>query len=193
MTTSIPPHICTFSRIPYFLSLVNIALISVSGYNDIISGRKRTYTLRPHLQQRGLNTLFDKEKLLARSENNSYLLLNHIQVKDIKEDWALAELHVHSDSLNPLGLVHGGNLFALADTVGGAAARSDGRNYVTQSSSFTFLHSGLLGDMIRGEAKVRRRGQVTCYVDVDVTNQKGDLLASGSFTFFHVPELPDVK
>ena len=136
--------------------------------------------------------MFDKEKLLARSDSSSYLRLNHIQVKDVKEDWAMAELVVHEDSLNPLGLVHGGNLFAMADTVGGAAARTDGRNYVTLSSSFTFLRSGLMGDVIHAEAKVRRRGQNTCYVDVDVTNQKGDLLSCGNFTFFHVPELPDV-
>ena len=126
-----------------------------------------------------------------RFHDNPYLEHNHMRLVDVGDDWAEVELTVHPDTLNPLGFAHGGALFSMADSAAGAAARADGRAYVTLSSSFSFLRSALLGDTVRARGAVRRRGQTTCYVDVDLTNQKGELLASGSFIFFHVPELND--
>ncbi len=133
----------------------------------------------------------EKEKLQHLINHNSFLAINHIELTDVGTDWAIMELKAQEDSLNPMGLVHGGALFTMADSAGGAAARTDGRNYVTLSSSFTFLRSGLPGDLIQAKGRVRRRGKTTCYTDVDITNQKGDLLANGSFIYFHVPE-PDL-
>lgn len=133
--------------------------------------------------------MVDKEGLLRHFHNNPFLTLNHMELVDAGEDWALMELQVQEGSLNPLGLVHGGALFTLADSACGAAAHTDGRVYVTLSSSFTFLRSAMPGDTVRAKGIVRRRGQTTCYVNVDVTNQKDELLASGNFTFFHIPEM----
>lgn len=135
--------------------------------------------------------MVDKEGLLRHFHNNSFLNFNHMELVDAGENWAEMELKVCEDSLNPLGLVHGGALFTMADSAGGAAAHIDGRVYVTLSSSFTFLRSALPSDTVRARATVRRRGRTTCYVDVDVTNQAKELLASGSFTYFHVPEMDD--
>lgn len=133
--------------------------------------------------------MVDKEGLLQHFHDNPFLQINHMELVDAGEDWAQMELKVYEGSLNPLGLVHGGALFTLADSAGGAAAHTDGRDYVTLSSSFTFLHSALPGDTVRAKGTVRRRGQTTCYVNVDVTNQKEELLASGNYTFFHIPEM----
>jgi len=123
-------------------------------------------------------------EMAAYCDTHAFMKKNHIHLAEVEQDRVITTLDAGPDSLNPYGFVHGGALFTMADCACGAAARTDGRKYVTLSSSFNFLHSGLKGDAIRAEAKVRRRGHTTCYVDVDLTNGQGELLASGSFTFF---------
>lgn len=125
-----------------------------------------------------------EKEMAAYCKDHAFMKHNHIRLAEVEPDRAVAALDARADCLNPYGFVHGGALFTMADCACGAAARSDGRRYVTLSSSFNFLHSGLAGDSLRAEAKVRRRGRTTCYVTVDLTNGRGELLANGSFTFF---------
>ena len=124
------------------------------------------------------------ENMRSYCEAHAFMNKNHIRLDAVELDRVITVLEAGPDSLNPYGFVHGGALYTMADCACGAAARTDGRKYVTLSSSFNFLHSGSEGDTIRAEAKVRRRGRTTCYVDVDLTNQRGELLASGNYTFF---------
>lgn len=137
----------------------------------------------------------EQDEFFQKLGQNPFLNKNHILVKEVCRDRAVLELTAQEDSLNPLGTVHGGALFTMADSAAGTAARSTGKTYVTMSSNFTYLRSGLLGDVIRAEGRVRRRGQTTCYVDVDVTNGREELLATGNFIFFRVDEnkLPKKK
>lgn len=124
------------------------------------------------------------EDMKALCDANAFMNHNHIRLHSVERDRVVMELTAVADSLNPYRFVHGGALYTMADCACGTAARTDGRRYVTLSSSLSFLHSGLEGDHILADAKVRRRGRSTCYVDVDVTNEKGDLLASGNYNFF---------
>lgn len=126
------------------------------------------------------------EDMAAYCKGHAFMAKNHIRLEEARLDRVTAVMEAGPDTLNPYGFVHGGALYTLADCACGAAARTDGRKYVTISSSFNFLHSGLEGDMLRAEATVRRRGRSTCFVNVDLTNERGDLLASGSYTFFHI-------
>lgn len=128
------------------------------------------------------------EEMAAYCENHAFMNNNHIHLAEVERDRVVTILSAGPDSLNPYGFVHGGALYTMADCACGAAARTDGRKYVTLSSSFNFLHSGLNGDTIRAVAQVRRRGRSTCYVDVDLTNDRGDLLASGNYTFFCIEQ-----
>lgn len=117
---------------------------------------------------------------------NEFMNHNHIVLKELEKDRAIMELTVCTASLNPYGFVHGGALYTMADCACGTAARSGGGRYVTQTSNLTFHRSGMPGDVIRAEGKVLRRGHSTCCVNVELTNQKNDLLASGSFIFFRI-------
>ncbi len=126
------------------------------------------------------------EDMATYCSGHPFMNKNHIRLEAVELDRVVTVMEAGPDSLNPYGFVHGGALYTMADCACGAAARTDGRKYVTLSSSFNFLHSGLEGDVIRAEAKVRRRGRTTCFVDVDLTNDRGDLLASGNYTFFHI-------
>ena len=65
---------------------------------------------------------------------------NGISIVAAGDGWAEGELEVSRHSLNPHGIVHGGALAALADTVGGAATfAAYRRGCVTVNYSMNFL------------------------------------------------------
>lgn len=101
----------------------------------------------------------------------------------LEEDRAVMEIQAESHHLNAGSRVQGGVMFSLADCAAGTACRTDGRQYVTQSSAFNFLRPGAEGDTLRAEAVVRKRGKSTCYVEVEVTAGERTL-ATGTFQFF---------
>ena len=105
---------------------------------------------------------------------------------------AEGELILRPESRNPMGVVHGGALFTLADTVAGTAAFTTGRNCVTLDSSMQFL-SAARGDKLRCVAKPKKAGRTILVYEVTITDSEERLVASGTFTFYATGEfkLPD--
>ena len=131
----------------------------------------------------------DEKELLAKyreiNARNPFISHNHIKVEDIGRDRAVLFLDIGEDSRNVYGLVHGGAIYAMADNAAGCAVSTDGRSYVTQSSSMHFLRNQADGT-VRAEARIRHRGRTTVLAAVDVTGEDGRLLATGEFSFFCV-------
>lgn len=117
------------------------------------------------------------------NRHNYFMIHNHIRLTDMDSDWAAGELAMCQDTLNPIGTMHGGAYYTLADCVASAAARSNRMNYVTLNSSFEYIRSAREGT-VQAAAKVRHRGQTTCLLAVEVTDGEGRLLAEGRFTMF---------
>ena len=125
----------------------------------------------------------------ALDEKNAFAVYNHIEAEFVEPDHAVFRLNIRPESKNPYGVVHGSAIYTMADNATGYAAHSDGRSYVTQTSSMHFLRNQTHG-VVRADAKVRHRGRATCLVDVDILGEGGKLLATGEFTYFCVdPEL----
>lgn len=104
-------------------------------------------------------------------------------IRQLEDDKAVLEIRSAAHHLNGSAHIQGGVYFALADCAAGTACRTDGRQYVTQSSAFNFLRGGVEGDVLRAYARVRKRGRSTCYVEVEVLAGE-KLCATGSFQFF---------
>ena len=120
---------------------------------------------------------------------NAFMLHNYIELERVEKDRAVFKLDIRPESYNPYGLIHGGAIYTLADNATGAAAHSDGRYYVTQTSALHFLRNQSEGE-IQADARVRHRGHSTCLVAVDILGEDEKLLATGEFTFFCVdPEI----
>ena len=73
------------------------------------------------------------QALTQQLENNPFARLAGIHIQLLERDHAVLEVQLRPELLNPLGAVHGGLLFTLADCCSGVTARTDGRRYVTQS------------------------------------------------------------
>ena len=100
---------------------------------------------------------------------------------------AEGELIIRPETRNPMGVVHGGALFTLADTVAGTAAFTTGRNCVTLDSSMQFL-SAARGDRVRCTAKPKKAGRTILVYEISITDSEERLVATGIFTFFATGE-----
>lgn len=116
---------------------------------------------------------------------NAFTDHNFIRLESAEADCAVYRLDIRPESRNPFGMVHGGALYTLADDAAGGAAHSDGRHYVTQSGDLHFLDNRAHGT-IRAAGRVRHRGRSTVLVAVDITDEAGTTLATGTFSYFCV-------
>ncbi len=105
-------------------------------------------------------------------------------ITKITKDSAEVECHVKDYHLNPYNITHGGLLFSMADVATGSCARADGRRYVTQQASVSFIRAGHEGETITAKSTVIHRGRSSCILDATIVNEEGKLLFKGQFTYF---------
>ncbi|WP_294238917.1 PaaI family thioesterase [Pseudobutyrivibrio sp.] len=127
------------------------------------------------------------EKLRRSYEANEFVKYNHIVIDDIEVSGATAHIDIVPETLNVLGIAHGGAHFSLADTCAGYSSRADGREYVTQQSNYYFL-KGAKSGRITAKGNVIKRTRKFCVVDVDVTDDSGELVSRGTFNYYCVSE-----
>ena len=106
-----------------------------------------------------------------------------ITVTEVGEDYCEGELAITPDVCNYLGIVHGGCLATLADTVAGIAACSTGQGTVTINYGFSFLRPAK-GSVIRCVAEAEKSGRTVKVFRCSLYDDREELVASGQFTFF---------
>lgn len=98
-------------------------------------------------------------------------------------DLSEVKMTISPTSKNLHGVVHGGLLFTLADCVAGLTARSDGRDYVTQSSHFNFIRN-LPEGTIHAYGTPVHRGRTVAIIHIQLKDEAGHLLADGTMDMF---------
>ena len=108
---------------------------------------------------------------------------NSIFLEKARDGRAEGRLFVTENSLNPHGMVHGGALVTLADTVAGTCACSRyGNTCVTTNSTMEYLRPGTApGVLCRAEAV--KIGRTLSVVRVELTDSREQLVATGTYTF----------
>ena len=107
-----------------------------------------------------------------------------VELIEIKEGYSKARLVITEEHLNAGHRTQGGALFTLADLALAAAANSHGVLSFSPSSNITFLRGSGVGDTLYAEARERYVGRTTGYYQIDVTNQKGELIATFESSVF---------
>lgn len=126
----------------------------------------------------------DYSELLERVNSGPYFgPVSGAKVTAIRGNVAEGELEIRTETKNPLGVVHGGALFTLADTVAGTAAYTTGRSCVTLDSSMQFL-AAAKGDKVFCVATPKKVGRTIVVYDIAITDSEERLVATGTFTFF---------
>ena len=107
-----------------------------------------------------------------------------VELIEIKEGYGKARLVITEEHLNAGNRTQGGALFTLADLALAAAANSHGTLAFSLSSNITFLRSSGPGDTLYAEARERYAGRSTGYYQLDITIQKGELVATFESSVF---------
>ena len=124
-----------------------------------------------------------KRLIEIRNARNNFTKKLGIRLEALSAGYARAVKIVEEDDLNPLGRTHGG-----ADNAAGSAMSARGYMAVTLNASYSFFRSASVGERLIAEASEVKTGKTICVYDVRVTNQDGDLLGTGTFTFFQLEQ-----
>jgi len=129
----------------------------------------------------------DKEGIEAVFAGSPFLASLGLEV--VKVDHAASELTLRMPMAPSMerrpgtGQFHGGPVAAFVDVAGDfALGMALGGGVPTINLRIDFLKPAV-GDAVTGVARVRRQGRTVTVVDVDVTDEKGSLVAVGRGTY----------
>ena len=127
------------------------------------------------------------EKIMAlRNREYEFGRLLSIAIEDVKEGFAKGRLEVKPECMNPIGSVHGGCIFFLADTIGGTAALSYGYYATTVSGNINYLNPAINTSILTAAARVLKHGKNIIVCDVDIFDEKDTIIAKGTFSYFDI-------
>lgn len=112
------------------------------------------------------------------NKNDRFAAANGMQLTEVREGYARAEMTVSEQHLNGGNVCQGGALFTLADLANAAVMNSHGMLTVGIENGISFLQSALLGDHLVAEAIEVRDHKRIPYCEVKIRNQEGALVAA---------------
>ena len=117
-------------------------------------------------------------------EVNGFDFNNGIVIDKVSKDEIVAHIDVTNKSLNTWGIVHGGLLFGLADTIAGALCYVNGHEAVTIDANINYLKP--VKGYVKAIATIVKPGRVINLYRVDIYNEKDELSATVTFNFFNM-------
>ncbi|WP_232735809.1 PaaI family thioesterase [Alteribacter populi] len=109
-----------------------------------------------------------KEEIFEVMKNEPYANFLGIELKEISEGTAVAELDVVEHMLNSHGTVHGAVTFAIADYVFAVACNSYGKTSVGLSTTVNYMAAGKKGSRLRAIATEEKKNHRTSWYKVRV-------------------------
>lgn len=99
-----------------------------------------------------------------------------------------ARLEIRPEHMNPIGTVHGGCLFTLADAACGIAASSTGGICTTVTSNIQFLNAAFRPKYLTAEAKPKKLGRKVRNFLVEIRDDKEILICTVDFVFYSLQQ-----
>lgn len=119
-------------------------------------------------------------KVNTRCEYNKY---NHIFVTDVEPESAVVEAELRPESLNLLGMAHGGFVYSMCDVAAGVIIAQYADKFVTLSGNLYFMRPSK-GKKLRCEARIIKRGRTVNVVETSVFDDGGTVTAKGTFEIY---------
>lgn len=95
----------------------------------------------------------------------------------------MVEAELRPESMNPLGMAHGGFVYSMCDIAAGVVIAQYADKFVTLSGNLHFMHPGK-GKKLRCEARIIKRGRTVNVVDTCVFDDSGAVTAKGTFEIY---------
>lgn len=126
------------------------------------------------------------EKYYAHVGFNAH---NGIELVDVDDGTCTVEVQLKPEGLNPHEIAHGGLIFSLCDVATGVAARSGGRNTVSQDASIHFMRPGRNTEKLTAKGRVLKEGRHTGVCEAEVFTDDGTLIAKSTVTVFFIESI----
>ena len=128
------------------------------------------------------------EKLVGYRNSGINFFAAHNNITRIALGYAEGRIDLVEHHGNPIGSVHGGCIFSLADSVGGAAAVSRRRAVTTVSSNINYVNAAMMdkAKALIATATEIKAGKSTCVYRVDVKDESNRLIATAVNTYFYL-------
>lgn len=117
-------------------------------------------------------------------EKNPFSKQIGMELLEVKEGYAKGRLKLDEITQNMYGGMHGGCSFALADTIAGICACSNGNYVTTVNSNMNYLLPIQDTKYVICEAKKVRHGKKIGVYQVELSSDTGDVLCIGTFTYY---------
>lgn len=113
-----------------------------------------------------------------------------ITIDAVEADGARLSMPLTPAHMNAGGVAQGGAVYTLMDTAFAVASNLEEGLTVSQSATIHYLRPGT-GERLYARAALLSAGRTTCLYRVEVTNERGDLVAYGTESGFR--KTPSVK
>lgn len=143
--------------------------------------------------QKGKRTMELLKESRQKTEEPDFRTALGIKIVDRGEGWARGEMKAEKLHLNPLGIIHGGCLFSLADTVSGTAIMGYGRRVTTVNGNIQFLRPGKPEGTLTAVARAVKHGKTFSVCDCQVFDDTDALIAATTMTFYHLEQKTEEK
>lgn len=116
--------------------------------------------------------------------NKGFNHLLGMELMDAEPGHAVIRMKISSDHLNPNGVIHGGCLFALADSAGANAAVSYGKQVVTVASDIRYMRLAHNTEYLTATADEVKHGNTIMFFEVKLTTDDGSEVARVGLTYY---------
>lgn len=128
------------------------------------------------------------EKELERIENEEgFISHNNYHIINKTKDNLTIRADLTKTANNPYGFAHGGFIFGLGDTVMGMLAAHQGKKAITVESNISYLKQGT-GKYLLAQAEIVKEGKSICFLKSNIYNDKEDLIAILTSTYYYIKE-----
>ena len=110
------------------------------------------------------------------NEGDRFAADNGMQLTEVREGYARAEMVVTRHHLNAAGVCQGGAYFTLADLAFAAVTNSHGNITLGLQNSISFLQSAHEGDTLIAEAEETFNHHRLPFCEIRLKNQRGELV-----------------
>lgn len=126
-----------------------------------------------------------QDKIKLMNSCSGFNKHNGVTVTDISGELCVVEGELKPESMNPLGMAHGGFVYSLCDVAAGAVVGQNGGEFVTLSANMSYLRPSK-GTKLRAEGRLLKKGRTVCVVDTLVYDDQDRLTARGTFEIYIV-------
>ena len=133
-----------------------------------------------------MTSMLEIGRQIVRGERETFPIarLLGLVLKEIEPGRAVFELQAESRHHNPMGTLHGGVYVDLADAAMGwayAATLAEGESFTTVELKINFLRA-IREATLTAEGKVVKAGSTIGYVECEVKDEQGRLVAKAAST-----------